>query len=48
MIEKVLILKAVDILVDLLKPVVESTDNELDDKVLEAVDTVKKEVDKVL
>ncbi|CAL9955887.1 hypothetical protein VPHK225_0013 [Vibrio phage K225] len=46
--QKMLLLKAVDLLLDLLTPVVEDSDNDLDDRALEAAKNIKKAVDKVL
>lgn len=48
MFTKVLILKAIDMLLELLTPAVESTENELDDSVLDAAKQIKDAVDKVL
>lgn len=48
MLQKILILKAVDFLLDLLREVVEDTDNKLDDRVLDTVTEVKEVVEKVL
>lgn len=46
MLEKILIMKAVDYLIDLLEGVAAKTDNKLDDKVMDAVKMVKDEVEK--
>jgi hypothetical protein len=48
MLEKIIIMKAVDYLIDLLEGVAAKTDNDLDDKVIEAVKVVKDEVEKGL